>query len=325
MKILVTGGAGYIGSFMTKRLLDCDFEVVVFDSLERGHRSAVDSRAQFIKGDIRQDSDLKSLFEKNTFDAIIHFAGYIAVGESELNPEKYYENNVIASKNLFNKAILHGVNKIIFSSSAAVYGDPTVIPIPENHSKSPTSEYGKNKLEVEHVLSALKEKHHGFSFVALRYFNAAGAALDESLGENHNPETHIIPLAIKSLFDGSEFELFGTDYNTPDGTCIRDYVHVVDLVEAHLFALREITNKIGGYFYNVGTGYGYSNLQVLEMIKKISGMELKIKGQTRRPGDADRLVADVTRIKEELGFVPKHSDLENIVKTAFAWHSRKLT
>ncbi len=324
MKILVTGGAGYIGSFMTKALLDRGDEVVVFDSLERGRKEAVDQRAKLILGDIKDRGSLQKLFTQNKFDAVMHFAGYISVEESTKNPKIYYQNNVIGSKNLFDIAIDVGsVNKLIFSSSAAVYGNPVKVPIPEDHPKNPTSEYGKNKLEVERLLDNLIKDHPQINFSVLRYFNACGAALDGLLGETHNPETHIIPLAIRAGIEGRHFSLFGTDYDTPDGTCIRDYIHVLDLVEAHLLALKKITESNGSFYYNVGTGKGFSNREILEEIEKISGKKLNIIERERRAGDADELVADPTKIKNEIGFLPKYSDLETIIKTAWQWHQRE--
>jgi len=322
MKILITGGAGYIGSFMTKRLLDKNYEAVVFDSLERGHKNAIDKRAKFIQGDLKNLATLEALFCEEKIDAVMHFAGYISVEESAKKPNLYYQNNVKGSENLFSTAVNIGkVDKFIFSSSAAVYGNPMKVPIPEEHPKNPTSPYGKSKLEVEKMLESF-QKEQGLSFVSLRYFNASGAALDGTLGENHNPETHIIPLAIKAALNNSKFNLYGTDYNTSDGTCIRDYVHVIDLVEAHILAFNKLQQEKGGFFYNVGTGRGYSNKQAIEMVKKVSGKDLKVNVKDRRPGDAETLVADPTKIGKELRFRPQYSDLETIVRTAFKWHKR---
>lgn len=324
MKILVTGGAGYIGSFMTKALLDRGDEVVVFDSLERGRKEAVDQRAKLILGDIKDRGSLQKLFTQNKFDAVMHFAGYISVEESTKNPQIYYQNNVLGSKNLFDIAIdIGAVNKLIFSSSAAVYGNPVKVPITEDHPKNPTSEYGKNKLEVEGLLNNLRKDHPQFSFCALRYFNACGAALDGFLGETHNPETHIIPLAIRAGIEGRQFSLFGTDYDTPDGTCVRDYIHVLDLVEAHLLALKKINEDQGAFYYNVGTGNGFSNREILEEIKKISSINLNIIEREKRAGDADELIADPTKIKNEIGFLPKYSDLETIISSAWQWHQKQ--
>lgn len=324
MKILVTGGAGYIGGFTVKSLLDKNHNVTVLDNLERGHREVIDKRAVFFKGDITSNKDLEELFTNNSFEAVIHFAGLISVGESEEKPEIYFNNNVVGSKNLFETAINTGkVNKFIFSSSAAVYGNPLKVPISEDHPKNPTSEYGKNKEDVEDILVKINKDNPHVSFAALRYFNAAGAALDGSLGEQHNPETHIIPNIIKSALTGVPFNLFGDDYKTKDGTCIRDYIHVLDLVDAHILSLEALENNPGTYFYNVGTGNGHSNKEVIEMVKKISGKNFDIKISPRRPGDADELIADSTKIRQELGFNPKYSDIKTIIETAWQWHIKR--
>lgn len=322
MRILVTGGAGYIGSFMTKTLLDKGHEVVVFDSLKRGHKDAIDSRADFVRGDLNNKVILEDLFCTEIIDAVMHFAGYISVEESVQYPHVYYENNVVGSQNLFSSAIYIGhVNKFVFSSSAAVYGNPKILPIPESHSKNPTSPYGETKLKIEEMLEYFCQEK-GISFASLRYFNAAGASLDGLMGEDHNPETHIIPLAIKAALNNKEFVLYGDNYMTRDGTCIRDYIHVIDLVESHVLALEKLTKEKRGYFYNVGTGRGYSNKEVINMVKKISGADFKVRIAPRRSGDAGVLIANPTKIQRELGFKPKYSDLETIVKTAFKWHKR---
>lgn len=324
MKLLVTGGAGYIGSFMVKALIERGDDVFVLDNLERGHKEAVDIPAQFIQGDIRSEEGLDKIFSEENIDAILHFAGLISVEESTKNPQIYEDVNVRGSEILFRTAQKHGVKNFIFSSSAAVYGNPTEIPISEEHAKNPTSPYGKSKLETELNLIKLRDEDPDISFACLRYFNASGASLDGSMGEAHDPETHIIPLAIKAAKQGKDFKLFGTDYDTPDGTCVRDYIHVLDLVEAHLLALKNITEEKDGYFYNVGTGAGVSNKEVVEMVKKVSGLNLNIVEAERRAGDADKLIADATKIAEELGFSPKHSDLLTIVKSAWKWHSSRV-
>jgi len=323
MKILVTGGAGYIGSFMVKRLLQDNHEVTVLDSLERGHKQVVDDRAKLVVGSILDEQFLAKVFSENTFEAIIHFAGFISMGESMEKPDIYFSNNTFGTLNLLKVAEKNNVKRFIFSSTAGIYGNPVNTPIPEGHEKNPENPYGESKLMVEKFLSWY-EKIKGLNFVSLRYFNACGASLDGDLGEDHDPETHIIPLAINSILTNSKFKLFGTDYKTEDGTCVRDYIHVLDLIEAHVLALQKLQNDNGGFYYNVGTGKGYSNKQVLEVIKNVSGKDLQIENSPRRPGDADILVADVTKIKSELNFAPKYSDLETIIKTAWKWHSNKL-
>lgn len=321
MNILVTGGAGYIGSFMVKRLLADGHDVTVLDSFERGHREIENERVTYEKGDLLDTAFLAQVFSKKQFDGVIHFAGYISVGESMQHAYQYFHNNISGSLELIEQARLHNVHKIIFSSSAAVYGNPVQNPIPEGHQKHPESIYGETKWMFENILKWYQQVHQMDS-VALRYFNACGAALDGSMGEAHVPETHIIPNAIKAILAGSEFKLYGTDYNTPDGTCVRDYIHVLDLVEAHVLALQKLEKETGAFAYNVGTGKGYSNKDVIEMIEKVSGKTLVTQEETRRPGDADTLVADAHSIQKELGFVPKYSDLETIVKSAWEWHTK---
>ncbi len=321
MKILVTGGAGYIGSFMTQGLLDRGDEVIVVDNLENGHQEVVDTRAQFIKGDLREKEFVDSLFQNNKFDAVIHFAAYIAVGESMTKPYKYFYNNVLVGLNLLNAMQEHNQNNLIFSSTAATYGEPKEVPIKEDHVKNPTNPYGESKLMVEKLLKWYAEIH-GINSVALRYFNASGGAIDGSRGENHVMEVHIIPNIIRAAMNDTEFTMFGNDFDTPDGTCVRDYIHVLDLVQAHMLALQKLQNEKGHFAYNVGTGIGHSNKEVVEMVKKVSGKEVKVVEKERRAGDPGTLIADPTKIKTELHFDPKYSDLETVVKSAWAWHSR---
>ncbi|RJQ25256.1 UDP-glucose 4-epimerase GalE [Candidatus Parcubacteria bacterium] len=319
MKILVTGGAGYIGSFMVKRLLEDNHQVVIVDSLERGHKNNIDDKAEFIEGNLLSKEFIQGIFSKNKFDGVIHFAGFISMAESMENPYIYFENNTLGALNVIEEMKKYQVNNFIFSSTAGVYGNPIKIPISEYHPQNPTNPYGESKLMVETMLAWYKTIS-GLNFAALRYFNACGAALDGTMGEDHNPETHIIPNAIRAVLDSSEFVLYGTDYNTPDGTCIRDYIHVLDLVESHILALDKLVREGGGYVYNVGTGEGHSNKEVISMIEKVSGVKLGIKQEGRRPGDADVLIADSAKIRKELGFEPKYSDLSTIVETAWKWH-----
>lgn len=332
MKILVTGGAGYIGSIMTRQLLDRGYEVVVLDDLSGGHRQAVDKRADFELIDLSDQKAIKSVFKRYKFDAVFHFAGVISMAESMENPAKYFRINVFNALNLFEVMTHHRVLKLIFSSSAGVYGDPVrlapakkrakrvCLPIPEDDPKNPTNPYGESKLTVERVLGWY-DKIFNLRSTSLRYFNAAGAALNGKLGEDHQPETHIIPLAIKTaLGERKSFKLFGDNYETFDGTCIRDYVHVEDLCFAHLLALNALLKGSKTKVYNVGPGKGCSNKEVIAMIKKISGIDFPVEIYSRRPGDATELVADPTRIKNELGWRPQFSDLGTIVKTAWEWH-----
>lgn len=319
-KIVVTGGGGYIGSFMVKRLLDLKNDVLVIDSLVHGYKEVIDDRAQFVQGDLGEKAFIHSIFEKAEIEAVIHFAGYISMAESMQNPGKYFVNNTYSVVNLLEEMKEHNINNFIFSSTAGVYGNPQHIPIKEDDPKNPTNPYGESKLMVEQILKWYM-KIFSINFISLRYFNASGAALDGSMGERHIPETHIIPNAIRAILQGKEFTLYGNDYDTHDGTCVRDYIHVLDLVEAHVLALKRLYNNAGGYIYNVGTGKGYSNKEVLNMIQKISNQVLEITVKEKRLGDAAILIADPTLINSELNFVPKYSDLETIVKTAWNWHT----
>ena len=319
MKILVTGGAGYIGSFMTKRLLDDGHSVVVLDNLVRSTKDTIDNRAEFLNGNILDKNFLKTVFNQE-FDGIIHFAGYISMGESMENPGIYFENNTFGVVNILEELKSKKNKNIIFSSTAGVYGNPIKTPIPEDHPKTPTNPYGESKLMTERILSWYSDIFNVNS-MSLRYFNASGAGFDGTMGENHNPESHIIPNAMHALLKQEEFILYGDDYATVDGTCVRDYIHVLDLVEAHMLALEKLIKNPGKYVYNVGTGKGYSNKQVLDAIKKITGKDLRVKVDSRRSGDAEELVADASKIKQELGFNPQYSDLETIIESAWKWHS----
>jgi UDP-glucose 4-epimerase len=321
MRILVTGGAGYIGSFMTKRLLDDGYEVTIADSLERGHLEAVNPKAVFMQGNLLDKAFVQELF-KSKFDGVINFAGFISMGESMENPYLYFQNNVFSALNVLEEMAKTGNNNFIFSSSAGVYGNPEMVPIPESSATRPTNPYGESKLMVEKLLKWYG-KTKQISTVALRYFNASGASLDGSMGENHTEESHIIPNIIKALMEGKAFNLFGTDYKTKDGTCVRDYIHVLDLAEAHVLAIKRLQTSPGNYTYNVGTGMGFSNKEIIGMVEKVSGQSIQVTETPRRPGDADELIADPTKIKTELGFSPKYSDLETIIKTAWQWHNQK--
>src|SRR5258708_441789 len=316
MKVLVTGGVGYIGSFMVKRLLDDGHEVVVADSLERGHETSLDKRVTFRKGNLLEESFIDGLFSQNSYDCVMHFAAYIAVGESMEHPGLYFRDNVFTTVSLLDAMKKHGVTKFIFSSTGTVYGTPTVNPIPETHAKNPENPYAESKYMVERILHWYYQIH-GIGSSVLRYFNASGAATDGSLGEDHDPETHLIPNAVKAALTNSEFNLFGEDYKTPDGTCIRDYIHVLDLIEAHVLTLKKLEEKKGEYVYNVGTGKGSTNREVVNMVKRISGVDFPIIIKDRRPGDVAETVADSTKIMQELDFEPHFSDLETIVKTAW--------
>lgn len=319
MKILVTGGAGYIGSVTVKKLLAEGHAVVVFDNLEYGHKESV--TCPLVVGDLLKKEDLEKLNEYK-FDAVIHFAAYLQVGESMTNPYKYFQNNDMGGLNLLEYMKKKQIPFIVFSSTSAIFGTPASVPVKEDAPKHPESVYGESKLMFESILKWY-DQIFGIKSVALRYFNAAGASIDGKLGEAHDPETHIIPVAIQKALTNSEFSLFGDDYPTSDGTCVRDYIHVEDLAEAHVQALDFLEKNKESDVFNLGVGRGYSNKEVIEMVKKISGVDFPVKIAPRRVGDAAIVYADNEKAKSILGFNPKYSDLETIVKTAWQWHSRK--
>jgi UDP-glucose 4-epimerase len=318
--ILVTGGAGYIGSHVVKELLRQGHKPIVFDNLQTGHRKTTKD-ALFIEGDLSDQKKLKETFQAYQIDTVIHFAADSLVGESVQNPLKYFNNNVKNSLNLIEILEEFEVKKIVFSSSAAVYGEPKEIPIPENHPCVPTNPYGETKWIFEKVLQAYHDSKK-LNFISLRYFNAAGADPEGELGEDHSPETHLIPLVIHSSLDGTSVPVYGTDYNTPDGTCIRDYIHVDDLANAHILALRKLEQENISGIYNLGNGNGYSVREVIETVKKVTGRKVAAVNSPRRPGDPARLVASSDKIKKELGWIPKYPDLETIIKTAWEWHRK---
>ncbi len=318
-KILVTGGAGYIGSINVQVLKKEGFEPIIFDNLVTGHKESI-TQEKFYQGDLVKDvSLLDKVFKKEKPEAVIHFAAMSLVGESVVNPQKYFTNNLIGALNLLKVMLENKVLKIVFSSTAAVYGEPKKVPIDENATKNPTSPYGESKLMIEKILDWYGQAY-GLNSIALRYFNACGALLDGSLGEDHHPETHLIPAAMQATLSQKDFKLFGNDYPTPDGTCIRDYIHVLDLAQAHILALKAFQK--GFQFYNIGTNHGFSNLEVLKMIKKISGIDFKIIISGRRAGDPARLIAKAEKIRKEWSWKPQYSDLETIVKSAWTWHKK---
>jgi len=321
MKILVTSGAGYIGSHTIDLLQKEGYEVVVFDNLVYGHKEAVS--CPLVAGDLLDKKAVRKVFEENKFTAVIHFAAYALAGESMSKPGKYFENNILGGLNLLEAMKDFGVKYIVFSSTCAVYGYPEKLPVTEESPLKPVSVYGESKLTFEKILRWYDEIY-GIKNICLRYFNAAGADLEGKIGEDHQPETHIIPLAIKTaLGQQKEFTLFGDDYPTPDGTCIRDYIHVLDLASAHIKALEFLQKENRSDIFNVGTGNGYSNKQILEMVKKISGVDFPIKIAPRRPGDPAAIWADNKKIKKVLGWQPKYSDLETIIRSAWKWYKSR--
>jgi len=318
MKILVTGGAGYIGSHTVAELLKEGHEVTVFDNLIYGHRESI--KCPLVVGDLLHKEEIVKVFEKDKFDGVIHFAGYSLVGESMQIPAKYFENNLLGGANLLEAMKTHGVNKIVFSSSCSQYGFPERLPVVEEESKKPLSVYGESKLMFEKILNWY-DSLFGIKNVCLRYFNACGASLDGSIGEDHQPETHLIPITMQvALGQREKMIINGKDYHTADGTCVRDYIHVLDLASAHIKALNYLQKKLKSDFFNIGTGKGYSNKEIVEMVKKVAGIDFLVEYGPRRIGDPDAIYADNSKIKKVLGWEPKYSDLETIIKIAWNWH-----
>lgn len=317
--ILVVGGAGYIGSHLLKLLRESNEPHVVFDNLENGHRSGLQG-STFVEGDIRNPIDIERLFDQFPgIDAAINFAAYIAVGESVREPGKYYRNNTLGALNLLEVMRQREVNKIVFSSTAAVYGNPQYTPLDEDHPKGPLNPYGHSKLMVEQLLDDY-DKAHGVKSVCLRYFNAAGSDPDGVLGEDHEPEEHLIPVALlAAVGKRPSLKVFGSDYSTPDGTCVRDYIHVLDLASAHLLAVKHLRSGGDSRKYNLGNGTGFSVKQVIETAQEVIGKPIPHEYADRRPGDSPELVADSSRIKLDWGWEPKHKDLAEIIRHAWQW------
>ncbi len=319
--ILVTGGAGYVGSHANKLLHRHGYDTVVLDNLAYGHKEC-SKWGSFVLGDLADRDALLDLFEKNRFTAVMHFAAYTYVGESTDFPEKYYQNNVANTLNLLNAMIEHGVRRMVFSSTCAVYGNPVKIPIPEDHPLDPISPYGRGKQMVETILEDLSEAH-GLRYASLRYFNAAGADPEGEIGEWHDPETHLIPLVLDAALGRREdVKIFGTDYDTPDGTCIRDYIHVTDLAAAHLAALEYLETKHKSGIFNLGNGNGFSVRQVIDEARRVTGREIRTRQVERRPGDPDALIGSSEKASRTLGWTPRFTDLPEIIGTAWEWHKK---
>ena len=319
-RILVTGGAGYIGSNTTLQLLDAGYDVVVIDNLSRGHREAVDP-ARLRVADLLDTDAIVKVMEERPCAAVIHFAAYIAVGESMKIPEVYFRNNVAGSLSLLTAMVKTGIRSIVFSSTAAVYGMAAKVPIPESEPYAPINAYGETKVMVEKMLHWF-DQIHGLRSVCLRYFNASGADPQGRAGEDHEPETHLIPLLFNAVKTGVPVTVFGNDYATPDGTCIRDYVHVTDLASAHIAAVESLTLGGSSAKYNVGTGHGYSVNEVVRAVEDVTGKKVPFRFGPRRDGDPPSLVADSSCLQRELRWSPKYSDLHRIVQTAWAWSNR---
>ena len=320
MSVLVLGGAGYIGSHTVSELIDAGREVVIIDNLETGYRAAVHKQAKFYEGDIRDRNFVDRVFEKEKIDAVIHFAANSLVGESMTNPLKYYDNNLCGTKVLLESMVAHGIDKIVFSSTAATYGEPERVPILETDRTEPTNAYGETKLSMEKMFKWTGFAH-GLRFVSLRYFNACGAHVSGEIGEAHNPETHLIPLILQvPLGRRSEIMIFGDDYDTPDGTCIRDYIHVTDLAQAHILALDYLMNGGESNIFNLGNGTGFSVKEVIETARRVTGHPIPAKTAPRRAGDPAQLIASSDKAKNILGWKPEYAELETIIETAWKWH-----
>lgn len=316
MRILVVGGAGYIGSICAEALLEEGHEVTTFDNLAEGHRAAVDSRAKFIEGDLADRDQIQTALTSARPEAVMHFAAHALVGESMKNPSKYFRNNVAYGLNLLDAMVTVGTRRLVFSSTCAIFGPPERVPIDESFPPRPINPYGESKLLFEKILPWYEEIH-GLRFVSLRYFNAAGAS--EKFGEDHRVETHLIPTVLKvALGQKSEVEIYGTDYETSDGTCIRDYIHILDLARAHILAL----NSKKSAFYNLGTGGGSSVLEVIAACREVTGHPIPIVKKPRRPGDPPRLIAASKKIQDELGWRPQFQNLRAIIQSAWNWHQK---
>ena len=321
MRLLVLGGAGYIGSHTAVELLDRGHEVVIADNLITGYKQAVPKEAVFYKGDIRDYNFLNNLLKTEKIDAVIHFAAFSLVGESVTNPLKYYENNLYGTKVLLQAMIDNNVDKIVFSSTAATYGEPENIPILESDRTCPTNPYGETKLAMEKMMKWSANAYQ-LRYVSLRYFNACGAHKSGKLGEAHNPESHLIPLVLQVPNGKREsVSIYGTDYDTPDGTCIRDYIHVTDLAEAHILAVEYLMKGGESNVFNLGNGVGYSVREVIETARKVTGHPIPAVEIPRRAGDPARLVASGEKAKTVLGWEPKITSLEDIIRSAWVWHS----
>ncbi len=321
MNVLVVGGAGYIGSHCVRQLLAAGHRPVVLDNFVYGHRGAVDANITLHEGNLGDEAFVGRVLREEKIEVVMHFAAYCYVGESVTAPLKYYFNNVVATLHLLNAMLDAGVKKFVFSSTCATFGVPATLPIHENLPQAPINPYGQTKLDIENALKALAHAH-GLSFAAFRYFNAAGDSEDGSIGEDHEPETHLIPVAIDvAVGKRPHLQLFGTDYPTPDGTCLRDYVHVDDLSRAHIAVFAHLATPGAQLFYNLGTGRPTSNREVIRAVEKATGKHVTIVEVPRRPGDPPALYADSTKAQRELGWTVRFPDIDSIVATAWKWHS----
>ena len=320
MAILVCGGAGYIGSHVTRALIDSGEDVIVLDNLQTGHVDAVHEKAKLVLGDLRDGEFMERVFSENKIDGVIDFAAFSLVGESVSEPLKYFENNFYGTLCLLKAMRKHNVNKIVFSSTAATYGEPENIPILETDKTFPTNPYGESKLAVEKMLKWC-DKAYGIKYTALRYFNVAGAHPEGNIGEDHDPESHLIPIILQvALGKREHIGIFGDDYPTEDGTCIRDYIHVMDLADAHILALKRLNNGGDSAIFNLGNGEGFSVKQVIEVARKVTGHAIPAVVSPRRAGDPAKLVATSAKAMKELNWTPKFDSLDKIIETAWNWH-----
>ncbi|CDE45031.1 uDP-glucose 4-epimerase [Clostridium sp. CAG:768] len=320
MTILVLGGAGYIGSHTVYELINNGEDVVIIDNLLTGHKEAIHPKARFYKGDIRDREFLDDVFKKEKIDAVIHFAACSLVGESMEKPLKYYDNNLCGTKILLDSMVANGIDKIVFSSTAATYGEPEKVPILETDRTEPTNTYGETKLSMEKMFKWVG-KAHGLRYVSLRYFNACGAHISGQIGEDHNPESHLIPLILQVPNGKREYiSIFGDDYDTKDGTCVRDYIHVTDLAQAHILAVKYLQSGNESNIFNLGNGVGFTVKEVIDTARKVTSHPIPAKITPRRAGDPAQLIASSEKAKEILGWTPEHNSLEEIISTAWNWH-----
>ena len=320
MTILVLGGAGYIGSHTVYELIDNGKDVAIIDNLLTGHEEAIHPKARFYKGDIRDRKFIDEVFKNEKIDAVIHFAASSLVGESMQNPLKYYDNNLCGTKILLDSMVANGIDKIVFSSTAATYGEPERVPILEDDRTEPTNTYGETKLSMEKMFKWVN-KAHNLRYVSLRYFNACGAHISGQIGEDHNPETHLIPLILQVPNGKREFiSIFGDDYNTKDGTCIRDYIHVTDLTQAHILAVKYLQNGGQSDIFNLGNGVGFTVKEVIETARKVTGHPIPAQIAPKRAGDPAKLIASSSKAKQILGWKPDHASLAEIISSAWKWH-----
>lgn len=318
--ILVCGGAGYIGSHTVRQLIDNSEDVIIVDNLETGHKEAIHPKAKFYNTDIRDEKALETVFKENKIDEVIHFAANSLVGESMMNPLKYYNNNVHGTEVLLNVMAKHDVKKIVFSSTAATYGEPKNIPILESDETKPTNAYGETKLAMEKMMK-WADIAHGIKYISLRYFNVAGAHISGIIGEDHNPETHLIPLILQVPLGKREFiSIFGDDYDTHDGTCVRDYIHVSDLADAHILAVNKLREGFNSNIYNLGSGNGFTVKEMIEAARLVTGHSIPAKVCERRTGDPAKLVASSEKARRELGWQPKFENIEAMIASAWNWH-----